>query len=79
MIYCVDCDVTREQYEEWQAVHLRRCWSLALTPLNLAVIRPGRMSANTSAETFKHLREIKAMLNDAIPGTKRSAKNDETK
>jgi hypothetical protein len=30
----------------------------------------------TSAETFKHLREIKAMLNDAIQEEKERVKND---
>ena len=58
MIYCVDCDVTREKYMEWQEN------ISGIDNPNLRSFVRGCL--RTSAETFKHLREIKAMLNDVI-------------
>ena len=63
MIYCVDCDVTYEQYVEWQD-YICDATEFGFDTPNLRSFVRG--CPRTSAETFKHLREIKAMLNDAI-------------
>ena len=74
MIYCVDCDVTREQYIEWQE-YICDAAEFGFDTPNLRSFVRG--CPRTSAETFKHLREIKAMLNDAIQEEKERVKNDE--
>ena len=74
MIYCVDCDVTREQYIEWQE-YICDAAEFGFDTPNLRSFVRG--CPRTSAETFKHLREIKAMLNDAIQDEKKRVKNDE--
>ena len=74
MIYCVDCDVTREQYEEWQQ-YICDAAEFGFNTPNLRSFVRG--CPRTPAETFKHLREIKAMLNDAIQDEKERVKNDE--
>ena len=73
MIYCVDCDVTREQYEEWQQ-YICDASEFGFDTPNLRSFVRG--CPRTPAETFKHLREIKAMLNDAIQDEKERVKND---
>ena len=67
MIYCVDCDVTREQYIEWQE-YICDAAEFGFDTPNLRSFVRG--CPRTSAETFKHLREIKAMLNDAVQDEK---------
>ena len=71
MIYCVDCDVTREQYEEWQQ-YMCDASEFGFDTPNLRSFVRG--CPRTPAETFKHLREIKAMLNDAIQDEKERMK-----
>ena len=73
MIYCVDCDVTREQYIEWQE-YICDASEFGFATPNLRSWMNG--CPRTSAETFKHLREIKAMLNDAVQEEKERVKND---
>ena len=63
MIYCVDCDVTREKYMEWQE-YICDAAEFGFDTPNLQSFVRG--CPRTSAETFKHLREIKAMLDDAV-------------
>ena len=72
MIYCVDCDVTREQYQEWQE-YICDAAEFGFDTPNLRSFVRG--CPRTSAETFKHLREIKAMLDDAIRDEKERVKN----
>ena len=71
IIHCVDNDVTREQYIEWQEYICDAAEFGFATP-NLRSWMKG--CPRTSAETFKHLREIKAMLNDAIQDEKERIK-----
>lgn len=71
MIYCVDCDVTQEQYEEWQQ-YICDAAEFGFDTPNLRSFVRG--CPRTSAETFKHLREIKATLNDAIQDEKERVK-----
>ena len=73
MIYCVDCDVTREQYVEWQEYICDAAEFGFATPNLRSFVRG---CPRTSAETFKHLREIKAMLNDYVQEEKERVKND---
>ena len=73
MIYCVDCDVTREQYIEWQE-YICDATEFGFATPNLRSFVRG--CPRTSAETFKRLREIKAMLNDAVKEEKERVKND---
>ena len=73
MIYCVDCDVTREQYVEWQE-YICDASEFGFATPNLRSWMKG--CPRTSAETFKHLREIKAMLNDYVQEEKERVKND---
>jgi hypothetical protein len=73
IIYCVENDVTHEQYIEWQEYICDAAEFGFATP-NLRSWMKG--CPRTSAETFKHLREIKAMLNDAIQEEKERVKND---
>ena len=72
MIYCVDCDVTREQYEEWQQ-YICDASEFGFDTPNLRSF--GRGCPRTPAETFQHLRELKATLNDAIRDEKERMKN----
>jgi len=74
IIYCVLADVTREQYIEWQE-YICDASEFGFDTPNLRSFVRG--CPRTSAETFKHLREIKAMLNDAIQDEKERMKNDE--
>lgn len=73
VIYCVEHDVTCEQFQEWQEY----CCDAAEFGFDTPKLRSFvRGCPRTSAETFKHLREIKAMLNDAIQDEKERVKND---
>ena len=73
IIYCVLADVTREQYIEWQE-YICDAAEFGFDTPNLRSFVRG--CPRTSAETFKHLREIKAMLNDAIQDEKERVKNE---
>ena len=72
IIYCVLADVTREQYMEWQE-YICDAAEFGFDTPNLRSFVRG--CPRTSAETFKHLREIKAMLDDAIRDEKERMKN----
>ena len=72
MIYCVDCDVTREQYIEWQE-YICDATEFGFATPNLRSFLRG--CPRTPAETFQHLRELKATLNDAIRDEKERMKN----
>ena len=71
IIYCVLHDITREQYQEWQDYILDASEFGFDTPNLRSFVRG---CPRTSAETFKHLREIKATLNDAIRDEKERMK-----
>lgn len=73
IIYCVEHDVTQQQYIEWQEYTCDAAEFGFDTP-NLRSWMHG--CPRTSAETFKYLREIKAMLNNAIQDEKNRVKND---
>ena len=73
IIYCVLNDVTREQYEEWQQ-YISDASEFGFDTPNLRSFVRG--CPRTPAETFQHLREIKATLNDAIRDEKERVKND---
>jgi len=73
IIYCVEDDVTREQYIEWQEYICDAAEFGFATPNLRSFVRG---CPRTSAETFKHLREIKAMLNDAVQEEKERVKNN---
>ena len=73
IIYCVLADVTYEQYIEWQE-YICDAAEFGFDTPNLRSFVRG--CPRTSAETFKHLREIKAMLNDAIQDEKERVKNE---
>ena len=71
IIYCVLNDVTREQYEEWQQ-YICDASEFGFATPNLRSFVRG--CPRTPAETFQHLREIKATLNDAIRDEKQRMK-----
>ena len=73
IIYCVLADVTREQYEEWQQ-YISDASEFGFDTPNLRSFVRG--CPRTPAETFQHLREIKATLNDDIRDEKERVKND---
>lgn len=73
IIYCVLNDVTREQYTEWQE-YICDAAEFGFDTPNLRSFVRG--CPRTSAETFKHLREIKATLNDAIQYEEERVKNN---
>jgi hypothetical protein len=71
IIYCVLSDVTQEQYEEWQQYIIDASEFGFATPNLRSFVRG---CPRTPAETFQHLREIKATLNDAIRDEKERMK-----
>ena len=73
IIYCVENNVTREQYIEWQE-YICDATEFGFATPNLRSFVRG--CPRTSAETFKHLREIKAMLKDAVQDEKERVKNN---
>ena len=72
IIYCVLNDVTQEQYEEWQE-YICDAMEFGFNTPNLRSFLRG--CPRTPAETFQHLRELKATLNDAILDEKQRMKN----
>ena len=75
IIYCVEHDVTQQQYMEWQD-YICDAAEFGFDTPNLRSWMRG--CPRTSAETFKHLREIKAMLNEAIEEEKKRFNNEES-
>ena len=73
IIYCVEHDMTQQQYMEWQD-YICDAAEFGFDTPNLRSFVRG--CPRTSAETFKHLREIKAMLNDAIEDEKERVKGE---
>jgi hypothetical protein len=71
IIYCVLHDVTHEQYMEWQQ-YICDASEFGFATPNLRSFVRG--CPRTPAETFKHLRELKATLNDAIRDEKERMK-----
>ena len=75
IIYCVENDVTQQQYMEWQD-YIFDAAEFGFDTPNLRSWMKG--CPRTSAETFEHLREIKAMLNKAIEEEKERVNNEES-
>ena len=75
IIYCVEHDVTQQQYMEWQD-YIFDAAEFGFDTPNLRSWMKG--CPRTSAETFEHLREIKAMLNKAIEEEKERVNNEES-
>ena len=75
IIYCVEHDVTQQQYMEWQD-YIFDADEFGFDTPNLRSWMKG--CPRTSAETFEHLREIKAMLNKAIEEEKERVNNEES-
>jgi hypothetical protein len=71
IIYCVEHDVTRAQYDEWHEYIIDATEFCFDTP-NLKSWMRG--CPRTSEETFKRLREMKAKLNEAIEAERQSIK-----
>lgn len=74
IIYCVEHDVTQEQYMEWQE-YLCDAAEFGFDTPNLKSWMRG--CPRTSPETFKHLREMKATINEVIEAEKERVKNEE--
>lgn len=63
IIYCVEHDVTEEEYREWSDY----CVEASEFGFNTPNLKSWHMGCpRTPPETFHHLRELKATLNDAI-------------
>lgn len=73
IILCVECDVTREQYMEWQE-YICDATEFGFDTPNLRSWLRG--CQRTSAETFDNLRKIKAMLDDAVKEEKDRVKKN---
>ena len=74
MIYCVECDVTREQYIEWQD-YICDAAEFGFDTPNLKSWMKGCTRIDES--TFKGLREIKAKLNEAIREERERVRHEE--
>jgi hypothetical protein len=74
MIYCVDHDVTQEQYMEWQE-YICDAREFGFDTPNLKSWMRG--CPRTSATTFDHLRCLKNNLNEAVQEEKERVKNEE--
>ena len=71
MIYCVDCDVTREQYIEWQE-YICDAAEFGFDTPNLRSWISG--CPRTSKETFDTLRMLKQNFQDAVEEEKKRIK-----
>jgi hypothetical protein len=71
MIYCVDCDVTREQYIEWQE-YICDATEFGFDTPNLRSWIRG--CPRTSKETFDTLRMLKQNFQDAVEEEKNRIK-----
>ena len=68
IIYCVEHDVTEFQYQEWQE-YICDAGEFGFDTPNLKSWMMG--CPRIHAETFKHLRKLKAQLNEAIKDEKK--------
>ena len=67
IIYCVEHDIDREQYIEWQEY----CCDAAEFGFDMPNLKSWMMGCpRTSQEVFKKLREMKKILDDAIKAEK---------
>ncbi len=67
IIYCVEHDIGREQYIEWQEY----CCDAAEFGFDMPNLKSWMMGCpRTSQEVFKKLREMKKILDDAIKAEK---------
>ena len=74
IIYCVEHDIGREQYIEWQEY----CCDASEFDFDTPNLKSWMMGCpRTDEATFKHLRELKAHLNNAIREEKERVKNEE--
>ena len=71
IIYCVEHDVESNEYMAWHEYICDAAEFCFDTPNLRSFVRG---CPRTSTETFKHLREIKAILNDAIQDEKERVK-----
>lgn len=76
IIYCVENDVTEAEVMVWQE-YICDAAEFGFDTPNLRSFVRG--CPRTSAETFKHLREIKAMLADAVQEEKERVKEQVTR
>lgn len=72
IIYCVEEDVTRKQYTEWQD-YVCDAIEFGMATPNLRSWMMG--CPRTNAETFERLRRLKAELQKAVEDEKGRAKN----
>jgi hypothetical protein len=73
IIYCVEHDVTREQYDEWQE-YIIDATKFGFDTPNLKSWMRG--CPRVSHEAFERLRKLKADLNDAIKEEQERVKNE---
>jgi hypothetical protein len=73
IIYCVEHDVTKEEYMEWQEY----CCDAAEFSFETPNLRSWLQGCpRTPSETFERLRKLKADLNNAINEEQERVKND---
>lgn len=73
IIYCVEHDVTKEEYMEWQEY----CCDAAEFGFDTPNLKSWMMGCPRTPEaTFKRLRKLKADLNNAINEEQERVKND---
>ena len=73
IIYCVEHDMTREQYDEWQE-YIIDATEFGFDTPNLKSWMRG--CPRVSHEAFERLRKLKADLNDAIKEEQERVKNE---
>lgn len=74
IIYCVEHDVTEEQYREWQDY----CVEAAEFGFPLPNFKSWMMGCpRTDADTFKHLRDLKERLNKAVEEESERLRNED--
>ena len=74
IIYCVENDVTQEQYMKWQEY----CCDAAEFGFDLPNLKSWMMGCpRTSPEVFERLRKMKAELNDAVEVEKERTRGGE--
>jgi hypothetical protein len=74
IIYCVENDVTQEQYIEWQEY----CCDAAEFGFDLPNLKSWMMGCpRTSPDVFERLRKMKAELNEAVKVEKERTRGGE--